>query len=452
MKVTQEDTVQSQTVLQVELEPDDVERYLSWAYKRVVQKVNIPGFRKGKAPRAIVERFVGREALLNDALDYMVSDTTLRAVDQQELKAAASPEVEIEKLDPTIELKMTVPLVPDVDLGNYRELRVPFQEPEITDEQVQGSLEQLRKEIAPWEPVDRQVQLGDMLTLDVNGHIDGKQILDEKDVVYIVEEDNQRPFPGFSQKLAGLSKGLEQDFTLTIPEDYPNPDVASKECQFVVTAKEIKEQKLPDLDDEFAKSVGEGYDDFNTLQEKMRENLKEHANLHAKQEYREAAVDVLVNQAQLELPPLLVEREMDKIVQENQEALERQQIDMEQYLASVGKTEEQLREESREDAVKRLQRSWVLTKLLELENIKVEEEEVESRVESMTAGSSQNSQQLRRLFGSERGKESIRGSLLTEKVIDKLAVITKGGAAEGEESGEDRHSEEGVEAQKGESS
>ena len=426
MKINQADKKQNQTVLHVALEPDDVEKYLNWAYKRLVGKVKIPGFRKGKASRNIVERFVGREALLNESLDHMASDTARLAIDQEKLQISGPPDVEIEELDPTITLKITVPLIPNIEFGDYTQLRLPFKAPEIADEQVDDSLKQIQKEMAPWEPVDRPVKIEDMITMDVEGTVDDEIVINEKDVVYIAEPENQSPFPGFSEKLVGLSKGLQQNFSLDIPEDYSVTKFAGKKSSFTVTVGEIKERKLSVLDDEFAKGVGEGFDNLEALRMKLRENLKEHANLHTEKEYREAVIDALVDRTEFELPPLLIDREVDVMMRDNEDTLQRQQIDMDQYLSSVGKTKDEIREELKEDAIKRLRRSWVLTKLAEVQDVKVQEDEVDSRVDAMSTGDNQNSEQLRRLFNSERGRNSLRRSILTEKVIDVLVSVAKG--------------------------
>jgi len=164
------------------------------------------------------------------------------------------------------------------------------------------------------------------------------------------------------------------------------------------------------------------------LRKKLSENLKEHANLNTEKEYREVVIDALVGRSELELPPLLIDREVDAMIRDNEDTLQRQQIDMDQYLSSVGKTKDEIKEEFKEDAVKRLRRSWVLTKLAEVQNVKVEEDEVSSRVEAMSSGDNQNSEQFRRLFNSERGRDTLRRSILTEKVIDVLVSVAKGEA------------------------
>ncbi len=447
MKITQEDAVQRQTVLHVELEPEDIEKYLDRAYRRAVQQVNVPGFRKGKASRAILERFLGRDVLLSEAMDFLVPDTTSLAIEKQDLETSGSPQVEVEQLDPSVQLKVTVPLAPMVELNNYRDIRLAEERVEVEEERVQETLEQLRREMAPWEPVDRHVELGDMLTLKVKGEVDGRAILDEEDTVYIAEEGNLRPLPGFSQKLVGLPKGQDEEFVLTIPEDYSDSEMAGKECQFHVSVAEIKERKLPELNDEFAKGVGGGYDDLEALRRKVRENLEASAKQDATRRYRDTVVETLVQGAQIELPPLLVEREIDKIITDYQEALKKRQVDMDEYLANVGKTEEQLREEVEAEAVRGLSRSLALAKVVELEGIEVSSEEVESRVEALASGSGDRGQEMRRLFGSDRGRESVRRALLTEKVVDRLVSITSGAAPEPGEPSETQPAAEEVSVQ-----
>ena len=215
MKITQDDVVERQTVLHIELEDDDIDPYLNRAYQRVVQRVNIPGFRKGKAPRSIIEQYFGRESMLNEILDSMLPELTNQAINDQDLDAVGLPSIELEELDP-FQFSATVPLRPNVDLGNYLDIRIPKDDTEIAKEDIESRIEQLRLSVATWEPTDRAVEVGDMITAQIKGNVGEKTIFDESDAVYLVNEEIGRPFPGFSEKLVGLEADKASQFDLSL--------------------------------------------------------------------------------------------------------------------------------------------------------------------------------------------------------------------------------------------
>ena len=262
-----------QTVLNIELEEDDLPPYLDRGYQRVVNRVSIPGFRKGKAPRTIVENFLGKESLIREALDFMVSDVTEKAFSERKIETAGPPDVELLDLDPVI-FKATVALKPIVDLGNYRGIRVPETPPEVKDEDVESRLEALRHESASWDPVDRAVALGDMVTMDVTATVEDSEILNESDAVYVADAENEMPFPELPQRLEGAEVGVGREFDLEVPSDFGSEQIAGKTARFVVTVNDIKERKLPELDDEFAKGVGDDFDTLDALRESVRDQLQ----------------------------------------------------------------------------------------------------------------------------------------------------------------------------------
>ena len=442
MKVSQEEVVESQTVLHIELEPPDVDKYLDRVYRRVVQKTTVPGFRRGKAPRALLERFIGREVMLEEALDFMVPEVTAEAVEQQGLETAGLPKVEIVQLDPAVQLKATVPLKPAVELGDYRDLRLEEETVEITEEQIEEGLQQIRRESAPWEPVERPVQWDDMVTLSVIGQVNGREVLKDNDGLYIPQKDSENPIPGFSQELIGIAKGETKSFKLPVPEDYPDSTAAGHECEFSVSVAEIKERKPPELDDEFAKGVGEGYETLEALRQRVGDDLRSHAEGEARQRYQEKVVEALLENAQMELPPLLIEHEIDHLLNEQERALQQQRVSTEEYLSNVGKTPEQLREELRQVAIQRLHRSVTLSAIAELEEIEVSEDEIEARVASMSPSSSERGEELRQLFGSDEGRSTLGRMLLNQKLLDRLVEIARGEAEASEQTSDTNLSSE----------
>ena len=449
MKVTKEDLPEREAVLNIELEPEDLEPHLQRAYQRVVQRTTIPGFRKGKAPRVVVERFVGQDALRQEALDSLLPEAVSRAVEEQELEAGGRPTVEVVQDDPPV-LKATVPLVPLVELDDYRAIRVEEEPVEVTDEQVQEVLDQLLRDEAPWEPADRPVALGDQLILDVRGVVGDREILSQSGVDYVVAEGNPNPIPGFSEALVGVGAGQEEEFTLTIPEDYENTDLAGSECTFHVVVQEIKEKRIPDLDDEFAKGVGEGYDSVEALREKVRSDLQLQVEQVARRSYEDKVVQELLERTTVSLSPLLVEHEIDHLLMDEEEALRRQQVGMEQYLQNVGKTSEEHREEIQPVALSRLTRSYALRKVAELEGLEVSPEDIEQELDTMAESAGTQASSVRRTFDTPEGRQSLSGVILSRRTFDRLADIAKGrepapAAALGEEQKTEETSQGGSE-------
>ena len=424
MKITQEEVVERQTVLHIELEDEDLDVYLDRGYRRAVQRTVIPGFRKGKAPRRILENFLGRESLLNEVLDSMLPEVTGRAITEQELDAAGLPRIELMELDP-FTVKATVPLTPEIDLGAYRDIRLTRDSVEVTEEDIQERLDQMRHGMASWEPAERAAEMGDMVTMEAQATVEGRTVLDEKDAVIFLDEHSTRPFPGFSQHLVGLVVDEPTEFTLTMPDDYGDDAIAGKEASFAVTVGEIKGRLLPDLDDEFAKGVGDGYESVDALRLEVETELTKESENASEQRYRESIVSALVDGATMELSPVLIEHEVEHMEDNQARALDRVNIRVDDYLRSIDKTEEEMRDEMRDDAVNRLRRSYALSRATELEGIEVSDGEVETRVESIMSESENRPDGVQ---DSDELKSSVRRLLLVETTMDRLVSIAKGEA------------------------
>src|SRR4030042_1091727 len=255
MKVSTEPVENSQITLNIEMEPVEIDKYLDKAYNRLVKRVSVPGFRKGKAPRDILERHIGKDTLFQEALEDLIPTAYKEALDEHKIDPIAQPQFELIKTEPLI-FKAVVPLKPTVKLGDYKQIRVESKPVKISKKDVDATVEQLREQQAILLPVDRQVQFDDVITIDVEGEREGEQFPIRKDVVYEVTKEARLPLPGFAEKLESMNKGGEKSFTLSYPQDYEMKELAGKEHSFKVTVKEIKEKKLAEMDDEFAKSLG----------------------------------------------------------------------------------------------------------------------------------------------------------------------------------------------------
>lgn len=431
MKVTRESVTPTELTLNIVMDSEDEDPFVNRSYRRTVGRLQIPGFRKGKAPRSIVESYVGRTALVQEALEFMIPETLDKVLKEEDVQAFIEPQIEVTEIEP-VSFTAVVPLEPQVDLGEFRSIRLQKEVTEIDDERVAEVLEQLRQESAPWEPADRSANFGDLLNLNVSGTIDDEQVVDDQAVDYVPQVENVLPFPGFAVYLEGMAEDEEKEFILTIPEDYPRPQHAGKECNFRVQVLSIKEKRLPDLDDEFAKGVGEGHDDLEALRKFLRQRLEENAEAEANRRLEQESIEELVKAATVRASDMLYQREVDMMQQDRERSLQNQRIPMETYLGYLGQTAEEFREQLRPTAEDRLTRYLVLRKLAEEENIEVSPEEVEEEIDSLVSSAGDSEEAMRRALSSESAKENIQSSLTDRKVIQRLVQIFQGEEGESE--------------------
>ncbi len=427
MKVSTERIENSQMVLKVEAEPDEVARSQEEAYHRLVKRAEVPGFRRGKAPREILERYIGREALLEEALERLIPQLLSRAIEEQGIEAIAQPEVEITQTDP-VTFKATVPVRPTVELGNYRELSIAPEPVAVGEEKVGEVMEQVRYQHAPWEPVARPVKFGDLVTIDVAGSVEGKPLLDRKDLQFQVLQGLPFPVPGFAEKLEGLEKGQDEEFSVSLPADYGASELAGKECHFKVRVSEIKEKKLPELNNEFAKSIGEGFGTLDALTERIASNIRVMSEEGARRRHEDKVIDAVVELSRVEFPSILVEQEIDRLIAAEERELQASRISLEDYLRGRRKSREELREELRPLANRQVARSLVLSKVAEAEKIAVTSEEIDEEIETVAQGAGQQSEKLRKLFQSPAARQSLEKVLVTRKTVKRLVAIASGEA------------------------
>ena len=427
MQVTQEELQQRQAVLHIELEDADLERYLDRAHRRVVQRLTVPGFRRGKAPRSIVERLVGRDVLLEEALELLLPEVTAKAVEEQGLEMAAPPRVEVVTREP-MALRATVPLPPEVTLGDYREVRVEPEEIEVDEDRVTETLEEIRRETTPWEPVDRPVAMDDQVVMDLRGSVEGREVVNQRDVGYIVSEE-PNPVAGFGAALEGMAQGETREFTLPFPDDYRDAELAGKSCDFVVEAKEIKGRELPDMDDEFAHGVGQGYDSLEALREDIRGRHRASLEAEAQGRYEEKVLDEVLLTAEIEMAPLLVQRETERLEQDLRDrvqSLVRGPLGVDEYMSLLGKTAEEVQEELRPRAEMRLQRSALLSSVAEAEGCEASDEAVSAEIEGMVQEAGPRGREVRRHFKNAQNREMVARTLRARQALERLVAIAKG--------------------------
>ena len=433
MKVTRENSSPTEITLAVELAPEDENPFIERSYRRAVSRVNIPGFRRGRAPRHIVESMVGRATLVQEALEFMVPETLDKVLQDEEVSAFAEPSIEVTDLAP-VSFKATVPLEPTVDLGDYRSIRVESDPVGIADEEIDRVLERVREEHSVWEPVERPAQFGDRLNIDVHGLMDGETVLEDRDVEYVPHEDNVLPFPGFAPNLVGAGEDEELQFSVAVSDDYPRTQYAGKEIEFKVTVLSVKEKNLPELDDEFAKSVGQGFDDLAALRANIQESMTGQASAAARGELEQKSLDALCEAAVVNASAILYERELEAMQAERERMLQQQGLDMASYLRFVGKSAAEFRDEMRPSAERRLLGALVMRKLAEVEQIEISDEDVAAEAERLLGMSesnedgseAENLDSLREFLNSESTRDNIRASLHNRRLMERLTDITQG--------------------------
>ncbi|MEE8519612.1 MAG: trigger factor [Dehalococcoidia bacterium] len=436
MKVSSEQKPQREAVLNVELDEEDVEPYLQQAYQQIVRRASIPGFRKGKAPRRIIEQMFGREYLLNEALDSMVQEVTSKAVEKEKLELGGIPSVSIEQLDPPT-FKATVPLMPMVDLGKYASVRVPRPKAKVEKDRVDSVLAQMSQEMAVWQPVKGAVQMDDLVNLTVIGWIDEgderREVIRSENADYIPRPNTRFPVPDFDDALIGLPQKKLTKFTIDVPADFENADFAGKTAQFEATVHELKRKELPKIDDEFAKGVGDGYASLAELKKRVADDLQAQEERNAEAAHQEETLSKVVEMATVEMSPLIIDHELDHYIEDQAENIKAGRVTLQEYqqfLSWQGMSPEEVREEARPKVEERLKRAHVLREVVRRQNYEVTEADIDAEIELMAADAGNEAGEMRTLFQEEERRESLGRILLNRKALGHLTEIaTKTGGA-----------------------
>ena len=418
--------------LEIEVDDERVEANMEKAARRLSQRYRIPGFRPGKAPRAVLERTLGKSALVQEALEQLLPDLYSETIVAESIDAIGQPSFELKSMEPLV-VSATVPVRPTVDLKEYQALRAPRPSVETTEAQVDEALTNLRRRYATLEPVERAVAWGDTVRADVTVSVDGQEEPHvEEGAEFAVLEGSTVSLPGFLERLIGLERGGPHTIEFDLPADFVAPDLAGKTAHYTVTLHEVKEEVLPDLDDDFAKQLGE--EDLQTadaVRERIATNVRVQAEAQAESAYQEEILDLLIASAELDYPEVLVEREIDSMVDRESNHASHTPEELEKWLAQIGRTEEEVRDEMRPVADIAVRRALVLGELATLEGIAVEEAEVDAEVDRMLdqffgAGSGLEGDQklqFRAMFDTPDSRASIRHQLMTSATLGRLVEI-----------------------------
>ena len=428
MKVTVENGENQQVTLTIEVEAAEVNKAVEQACKRLANRVSIPGFRKGKAPRMIVERHVGKDAVLQEAFDIVAPKALSKAFDEQKIDPVTRPSVDIETLEEGKDLvfKATVTPRPEVKLGDYKGLNVPKNEVNITDEDVEKQLKtfQDRQGKLVDAPEGAEVKDGDFTTLDFKGFVDGEAFDGGEGKDYPLQIGSNSFIPGFEDQLVGAKIGEERDVNVKFPEEYHAKELAGKDATFKCTIRSIKTKELPAIDDELAKKVSK-FETLDELKADIRKNLEENAERTAENDQKSAAIEMATNNITVDIPAVMIDNRVTAMIQEMAMRLEQQGMKLEQYLQYAGTDIAKLREQYRETAEKNVKTDLMLEEVAKAEDIKVEAKDLDEEVAAIAAAYGATPQQVQKIIKEQGRIGDLAASVLRKKtaqfIIDNIA-------------------------------
>ena len=417
MKVETEELPDSQVALSMEIKDERLERAMELAYRHLAGHVNIAGFRRGKAPRSLVERVVGHEQMLEEALEHLLPEAYAEALQIAQVKALTDPEFDVESMSP-LKAKATVVVRPPVELGDYQSIRHEPKSADVESSEIDAVLDQLRDSHAEYVPADRPAALGDQVVIDVVGTIEGREIIHRDDIEYVLEAERIDPVPGFAEQLVGMSAGDEKSFALDAPADAEGPD-AGKKTEFSVAVKDVKAKELPELDDYFATTVGT-YNDLEELRSQVTENLRERAEASSRLEHEAEVLKEAIDPAAIAIPDKLVnhhaQRMRDRLVRE----LDSRGLTIEQYQRLRHASDEELEAEFRSDAERSLKRSFVLQAIAEREGLAVTEDQVDADIREAFSADGGSGRTVERALHQAEIRERVRSALIEEQAAKWL--------------------------------
>lgn len=407
--------------LTIEVSADDLEKALQGAYNKQKSKINIPGFRKGKVPRQMIEKMYGPEIFYDDAANALIPNAYSDAYDECELDIVSQPDinvVQIEKGKPFI-FTAEVATKPEVTLGEYKGLSVDKVSNRVTQKEVDAKIqEEAEKNARTITVEDRAVQDGDEVILDFEGFVDGEAFEGGKGENYPLTIGSNSFIPGFEEQLVGAESGKEVEVNVTFPEDYHAEDLKGKAAVFKCTVHEIKAKELPEIDDEFAAEVSE----FDTLEEykaDVKAKIKEQKEKEGKSKQEDQAVEQAVANAAMEIPDAMIDTQARQMADDFAQRIQQQGLSMEQYFQFTGMTAEKMMEELRPQAVKRIETRLVLEAIAKAENIEISDEKIDEEIAKMAEAYKMEADKLKEFMG-ENEKKQMKQDMAVQEAVTFL--------------------------------
>ena len=424
MKVTTERQENCVVKLDISVEPGEENAYLRRSARTLSREYRIRGFRPGKAPYNVVVQRLGIEMVRAQVVEQFGDQIFEEGLAQSELEPVDQASLQDVTWEP-LTLHLTVPVGPEVALGDYRDIRVPWGVPEVTEEQINAELIELQQGQSEWRPDDRPAELGDQVVLNIKGTVEDEPVLENTDRELILDAGSPYPVPGFAEAVVGMTPTETREFDLPYPDDHYNAEVAGKTGHFEVTLNEIRVEVLPELDDEFAMLVGD-YENLDELKASLRESLGEKALEQAEDEYEEQIWEKLAETATVDFPLVMVERELETIKRQLEQQMQQQGLDLETYFRLTNTTEEAWKDEVRPQAEQRVQRGLLLAEIVETEKLTLKEGAMQAEIERMVESVGEQGEQMREMLESPMGMMSVSERLLTEKAVAQIKAIARG--------------------------
>jgi len=411
--------------IEVTIDESEVAAALQGAYKKVVAKVNMPGFRKGKVPVHILEARYGQEVLHDDALDILLPPAYERVLTEHQVKPIARPEVTVVHFarGDAAQIKFVVELLPEIIVEEYKGVVIEKPLVEVGEDQVEKELAKLAKRhVRLVDASDSTLAVGDTAIIDYSGSVDGLFFDGGTATGHSLEIGSGTFIPGFEEQLVGMQRGETRNIDVSFPAEYRNEDLAAQDAVFEVVLHDIKRKELPTIDDEFAKEISE-HETLASLRAEIADKLRLTAENNAKKRIENEVVAKVVNSTSFSIPRVLVEEEIDSMVEDMEQSLSRSKLKLEQYLSYIGKTKEALREDFRDSAANRVKTRLVIEKVAELENISVDDVEMNIHLEEMAQAYKQSVAEVENFLHQRGQYEAMRASLITGKTIDFLVSM-----------------------------
>lgn len=412
--------------LTIEVAAEDLEKAMQNAYQKAKGRISIPGFRKGKAPRKMIEQMYGKGVFLEDAVNALIPEHYSKALAECELEIVSQPTIDITQAEPGKAFIFTaeVAVKPEVTLGEYKGVEVPKSETEVTDEDVEAELKKEQEKNSRTVTVeDRGAENGDITTIDFEGFVDGEAFEGGKGTDYPLTLGSGSFIPGFEDQLVGAKAGDHVEVKVTFPEEYQAKELAGKEAVFQCDVKKVEAKELPELDDDFAQDASE-FDTLAEYKEDIKKNLTEKKEKEARAAKENAAVDKAIENAQMEIPDAMLNTQVRQMLDDFSRRMQSQGLTMEQYFQFTGMTLEKMQEEMKPQALKRIQTRLVLEKIAEVENIQPTDEEVEEEFKKMADAYKMEVEKIKELLG-DRELEQMKKDMAVQKAVTLVADEAK---------------------------
>ena len=427
MSVQVEKLEKNMAKLTVEVPAEDVEKAIQGAYQKMKKSINIPGFRKGKAPRQLIEKMYGKEVFYNEAVDAMLPKAYSDAVEECGEEIVSYPKINIEQIESGKPFIFTaeVAVKPAVTLGEYKGIQVEKAPVEVTEEEIQAEVDKEREANSRTVTVeDRAVQKGDIATIDFEGFVDGVAFDGGKGENYDLEIGSNTFIPGFEDQLVGAEIGKELDVNVTFPEEYGAKELAGKAAVFKCKVNGIKVKELPDADDEFAQEVSE-FDTLDAYKEDIKANLLKKKEEEAQRVKEDAVIGKIIEGAQMEIPEAMVEYQTQQMLDDFGRRMQSQGLSLEQYFQFTGMTEDQYKEQMKPRALQNIQSRLVLEAVAAAEKLEATEEDLDAEYAKMAEQYKLDVEKVKEIFG-EYQKEELKKDI----VIQKAAALVTDAAVE----------------------